>query len=112
MSSTMSFLSAASYFHSKLTFSLVVGDNAGKLFVVGEFKISQILKQCKLLACAQSHVKALSANFSSSYLAVKDVEKVNVCSSPLILAILKSDIETKLITWAPFLVHGEKWTYL
>ena len=88
----MSFLNAASYFHSKLTFNLVLGDNARKLSVAEELNISQILKQCKLLACARSHVKGLSANFSSSYLAVKDVEKVNVCPSPLILAILKSDI--------------------
>lgn len=54
----------------------------------------------------------LSANFSSCYLAAKDVEKVNVCPSPLILAIFKSDTETKLVTWPPFLVRGEKRAYL
>lgn len=31
---------------------------------------------------AQSHEKSLSTNFSSIYLAVKDVEEANVCSSP------------------------------
>lgn len=59
----MGFLSAASYFHSKLTFSLVLGDNAGKVFVVEEFKIFQILKQYKLLAHAWNHVKALHKFF-------------------------------------------------
>lgn len=60
---SMFFLRAASYFHSKLTFSLVPGDNAGKNFVVEEFKISQILKQYKLLARAWNHVKALRKFF-------------------------------------------------
>lgn len=64
-----------------LTFHLVLGNSAGKLFVVEELKISQILKQCKLLACAWSHAKALPPSFSSTYFAVKVVEKLNVSVS-------------------------------
>lgn len=43
--------------------------------MVEELKISQIPKQCELLACTWSHVKVLSTIFSGSYFAVKGEEE-------------------------------------
>lgn len=95
-------LCVASFLHSKLTFSLVLGDNARELCVVEEFKTPLILKQCtepcgsslhkfsKQLSCSEGCTKSVCAPISLDF----------IC--------LKSDTEAKLITWAPFLVHAEK----
>lgn len=57
--------------------------------MVEELKISQIPKQCKLLACTRSHVIVLSKIFSGSYFAVKYEEKTEHVSVSLDFSHLK-----------------------